>query len=447
MFNRNLKVYLKEWADRKDRKPLVLRGARQVGKTTTINLFAIEFDQYLYFNLDIAGEKKIFDNKDISFDELLKSIYFYKGVSPHQGTTLIFIDEIQNSPFAVAWLRYFHEQAPHIHVIAAGSLLESLIDRHISFPVGRVEYLFMHPLTFDEFLRAMEETAAYDAIHQFPVPAYAHEKLLKLYRTYCLIGGMPEIVANYAEYRDVVRLSHVYDALLISYSDDVEKYASGNAKAAVIRHAISSVSFEAGKRIHFHNFGESKYTSKDMGEALRTLEKAMIISLLYPCTSPRLPLEPNMKRSPKILFLDTGIMNYRAGLQREIFGTNDIQSVYEGRVAEHIVGQELMSRGRYLVDRPSFWVREKKQSSAEVDFVIQHSGRLIPIEVKSGADGRLRSLHLFMDESTHDCAVRIFSGTYNVERIKNLNGKPFSLVNLPYYCTCRLDAILERILV
>jgi hypothetical protein len=445
MYIRNINISLQQWAERKDRKPLVLRGARQVGKTTSVNLFASEFDQYLYFNLDIASEKKIFDDKDLSFEELLKAIFFYKGVSPHSGRILIFIDEIQNSPAAVAWLRYFYEQAPHLYVISAGSLLESLIDRHISFPVGRVEYLFLHPLTFDEFLRATGETSAYDVLNEYPIPSYAHDKLLKLYRTYCLIGGMPEIVAHYAKHKDIVLLSNIYDSLLTSYFDDVEKYASSDTKATVIRHAISSVPLEAGKRIHFHNFGQSNYQSKEMGEALRTLEKAMILHLIYPCTSAKMPMEPDMKKSPKLLFLDTGMMNYRAGLQKEIFGTKDLQSIYEGRVSEHIIGQELIARGRYLADRPSFWVREKKQSSAEVDYVIKHDDRLIPIEVKSGAEGRLRSLHLFMDEAPHSIAVRIYSGMFSVEQIKTLMGKPFTLINLPFYSTCRIDTVLKQI--
>jgi predicted AAA+ superfamily ATPase len=439
MYERNILKDLREWASRPDRKPLVLRGARQVGKTTAVNIFSREYDTFLSFNLDIESEKELFEDRKLTFDELMKALYFYKNKPVTSGKTLIFIDEIQNSPYAVERMRYFYESAPHLHVIAAGSLLESLIDRRISFPVGRVEYLFMRPLTFDEFLRAMKEQSAYEALMEYPVPSYAHEKLMKLFHTYCLIGGMPEIVAQYAEHGDIVALSRIYDALLTAYSDDVEKYASSSAKAVVIRHAIASASREAGQRIHFQNFGNSNYKSREMGEALRTLEKAMLIDVLYPVTQTRLPLAPDGKKSPKLLFLDTGLLNYRAGLQKELFAAADIQSVYQGKIAEHIVGQELISRIRYSVDRPSFWVREKKQSTAEVDYVIINNDRIIPVEVKSGAEGRLRSLHLFMDDAPHSVAVRMYGGKYGIERIKTPAGKPFTLINLPYYCACMID--------
>jgi uncharacterized protein len=439
MYARKILQDLREWSVRPDRKPLVLRGARQVGKTTAVNLFSREYECYLSYNLDIGNDKALFDDKNLSFEDFVKALYFYKDMPVTSAKTLIFIDEIQNSPHAVERMRYFYEKAPHLHVISAGSLLESLIDRHISFPVGRVEYLYMRPLTFDEFLLAIKENGSYDALMQNPAPSYAHEKLLKLFHDYSLIGGMPEIVARYAEHGDIVKLSRIYDLLLTAYSDDVEKYASSPSKASLIRHAISAVPQEAGRRIRFQNFGNSNYRSREMGEALRTLEKAMLIDILYPVTQTRLPLSPDGRKSPKLLFLDTGLLNYRAGFQKELFTATDIQSVYQGRIAEHIVGQELISRARYSIDHPSFWVREKKQSKAEVDYIILNNNRIIPIEVKSGAEGRLRSLHQFMDDAPHATAVRIYSGPYKIDRLNTAAGKPFTLINLPFYCTCVID--------
>jgi len=357
---------------------------------------------------------------------------------------LIFIDEIQACPSAVAYLRFFYEIFPDLYIIAAGSLLETLINTHTSFPVGRVEYLVMKPLNFKEFLTALEEKSSLDIINNtIPVPDFAHDKLMKLFHVYSLIGGMPEIVRKYSEQPDILAVSNLFDSLIVSYLDDVEKYARNHTMALVIRHAVSNAFYEAGARIKFQGFGNSNYKSREMGEALKVLEKAMLIYLLYPSSSVEPPLLPNIKKSPRLQVLDTGMLNYFAGFQKELFGVKDIDSIYQGKIAEHIVGQELLTCDTSPLYKLHFWSREKKQSSAEIDFLIQFKNLIIPVEVKSGAAGRLRSLHQFIDRAPHNYAVRIYSGQLKIDRIKTLNGKDFILLNLPFYLTGCIFEYLE----
>jgi predicted AAA+ superfamily ATPase len=329
-------------------------------------------------------------------------------------------------------------------VIAAGSLLETLLDRHISFPVGRVEYLRVHPLTFEEFLLATGEDQAAAMLNRIPLPVIAHDKLLKLFHRYALIGGMPEVVQLYAQDKDLTQLAPVYDSLITAYLDDIEKYSPRTSQTPVLRHVIQSSFREAGNRIKLAGFGQSNYGSREIGESLQLLEKALLLQRLYPVTDTQLPLTPNHKKSPKLQLLDTGLINYFAGLQTEVFGTTDLNAVYGGKVVEHLVGQELYASHISMLFKLHFWVREKKQSNAEVDFVLAYENKVIPVEVKSGASGRLRSLHQFVDRADHALAVRLYAGKLSVEKAVTLAGKEYQLVNLPYYLASRIEQYLDE---
>ncbi|RLE17152.1 MAG: AAA family ATPase [Acidobacteria bacterium] len=443
MFPRTILGNLEKWANKLHRKPLILRGARQVGKTTAIDLFSREFDQYLKLNLEKLPDRKLFE-QNLSVKELLQAIRLHLNQPMLPGRILLFIDEIQNSPEAIHAMRYFYEEEnPNLYVVSAGSLLETLIAKgNISFPVGRVEYQFMWPLSFSEFLRAEGLTEAYECFHATPIPGFAHEILLKEFRRYMFIGGMPEIVSRYIETDDITSLSPIYQSLLISFQDDVEKYARSGAAAGILRHAIKTLPFEAGKRIHFHGFGNSNYGSREMGEALRTLEKAMLLHLLYPTTATQLPLIPNRKRSPRLQFLDTGLLCSALGLQGGLFEAMELNAVYNGILAEHIVGQELLgiSDGSSV---PVFWVREKRQANAEVDFLLKYKSQVIPVEIKSGKPGILRSLHAFIEQSGARIAVRLYSGGFHVqEAITPVQRVRYTLYNLPLYMASRLPEYL-----
>jgi uncharacterized protein len=444
MFERSTLESLRIWEATPDRKPLVIRGARQVGKTTLVNIFSKDFEQYIYLNLELSRDREIFELSR-SIDELVDAIFFLKGKSKSVSRTLIFIDEIQNSTEAIGWIRYFYEEAKHLYVITAGSLLESLIGTQISFPVGRVEYLPVWPFSFLEFLKAGNEIPSIEALSIIPFPEYAHEKLLDLFRLFTLIGGMPEVIRNYLETRDLSSLTRVFDALLTSYKEDFEKYAKNSAQVHILRHAIDHAFRYAGTRITYQGFGQSNYKSREMKEALLTMERAMLLKLVFPVISTGLPLLPNLKKSPKLQMLDTGLVNYLSGSGQEVFLSRNLTDVYEGRIAEHIVGQELISMQKSMSSFIHFWTREK-DADAEVDFVIPYQGMVIPIEVKSGAKGHLRSLHEFIDRADHAFGVRISSNPLKKEDAITRSGKKFILLNLPFYLVNKIEDYLEWIL-
>ena len=443
MFQRNAILLLHDWKTRPNRKPLIIRGARQVGKTTLVNEFAKEFDTYLHLNLEKSADNELFDKND-TVEDILTSIYLLQNKRKINGSVLLFIDEIQNSARAVALLRYFYEELPHIYVIAAGSLLESLMDRHINFPVGRVEYLALRPCSFSEFLGAVGETELKKAIESISLPSSIHGKAMKLFNEYVLVGGMPEAVAFYAQTKDLVSLNSIYETLITGYRDDSEKYALNPSSEHVIRHILTYGWQYAGQRIKFEKFANSNYKSREMGEALRTSEKALLLELSYPTTSALAPIQPDLKKSPKLLWLDTGLVNYSAGLQKELFGIKDISESWKGKIAEHIVAQELLSLSAKVSEKRYFWVREAKNSQAEIDFIFQYGGQLIPIEVKSGNCSTLKSLHSFMESSTQDIAIRFWNNPVTNDLITLPSGKKYTLHNLPFYYAGQLTAFLKK---
>lgn len=434
---------LKQWKLSNKHKPLIIRGARQVGKTTLINQFANSFDNYLYLNLDRKRDRDLFVDDNIP--SLIDRIHIHCRKRKTDGQTLLFIDEIQNSPEAVRLLRYLKEEAPELYVIAAGSLLETLIDTHVSFPVGRVEYMALRPCSFVEFLNGIGEEYDAEIVQRLEGDAI-HDRLMSHFINYIVVGGMPEAIMKYAERRDVLAVDNIYSSFKNSYSDDVQKYARNKTMASVIRHVIKEGWTYAAEPISFNNFAESNYRSREMGEALRTLERALLLELAYPVTSEQIPLLPNYRRKPKLLWLDTGLVNHYAGVRSEIFNGGDIMSVWKGRVAEHIVAQELIAENFEFGVRRNYWVRDKIDASAEVDFVHQYGNIVVPIEVKSGTNSKLRSLHQFMDKAPHGIAVRVWSGRYSIDNVTTPTGKIFRLINLPFYYVGQLDNILAKVL-
>ncbi len=443
MFSREALSKLEAWKLDKKRKPLIIRGARQVGKTTLIEIFSNKFEQYIYLNLEKPSNAKIFE-EHADIKDIVEIIFLEHPKHIYEKETLLFIDEIQNSSKAIMMLRYFFEEYPNLYVIAAGSLLEAAFGFNKSFPVGRVEYLFLYPLSFKEYLVAKKENKLLELINELPFPIYAHEKALKDFYRYTLIGGMPEIVANYISNDDVVvRLGKIYDSIILSYLDDIEKYATNNTQARIIRYIMQHLFQEIGQRIKFEGFGKSNYKYREMREAFDTIEKAMFLKLKFPTIDVKLPITQSLNKSPKLFLLDTGLINYFAGLQKEVFSVKDISDAHAGKIAEHIVGQELVAYSKSILNLPTFWVREKKQSTAEVDYIYQFENLIIPIEVKSGKVGRLRSLMLFIDKAPHNFAVRIYSGKLSIEKAKTINGKEFNLLNLPFFLISVLEQYLK----
>lgn len=444
MFERIAIHYLRAWAKKKSRKPLIIRGARQVGKTSLIDEFGKEFDHYISLNLDRKSDLDFF-SIETSATQIFESILISRRLQKPKGKVLFFIDEIQNSSIAIKSLRYFYEDMPELYLIAAGSLLESLMQKQVSFPVGRVEYLALRPCTFSEFLHAMGELPFLEKLTSVSVPKLVHFRLMELFKQYTIIGGMPEIINHFSNERDIIALDNIYQTLLTGYRDDVEKYAPGSTITEILRYVIKYGWDYAAQRITFEKFANSNYKSRDMAETLRTLEKTLLLELVYPTTDTKLPVRKDLKKKPKLMWLDTGLVNYAASLQNELYNKEDISDAWRGLIAEHIVGQEIIGASNRFLEERHFWVREARNSQAELDFLfISANHGIVPVEVKSGDSSRLKSLQLFMQSSPSDIAIRFWGNFESKNKIKTPSGKEFTLFNLPYYYAGFIDKYLNE---
>lgn len=432
-FKRHTFSYLNDWKANINRKPLILRGARQVGKTTLVKYFAQTYTYSILLNLEKERDRQLF-SKYKEVNTLVDALFLFHNIPPDAlDNTLLFIDEIQESPEAISQLRYFYEETPELHVIAAGSLLEFAMKKVKSFPVGRVEYLYLHPLNFLEYLDAIGYQPAKEQLDNVPVKGFAHDTLLELFNRYAIIGGMPEVIQTYIHNKRLTDLPKIYESIWETYKTDVEKYTSNETERKIIKHIINTAHLYLDQRIKFQNFGNSNYRSREVGEALRNLNDAKIIQLVYPTTVVTPPIKPDIKKSPRLQFLDTGIVNYTLNIQAQMLGMTDLSNAFKGSVIPHLIMQEILSLNTISNNKLHFWVREKRQSSAEVDIVINYEDKIVPIEVKSGSTGTLKSLHQFIDNSPHKFAIRIYGGNFKIEKHKTPAGKNFLLMNLPYY--------------
>ena len=289
MYERELITQMRQWSQRSPHKPLVIRGARQVGKSTIVREFGKEFDVFIEVNLDLSDDAQAFLRTDNVIEIWQYLCLRSHVVSDPRKRMLLFIDEIQEVPEAVGLLRYFYEKMPWLYVVTAGSRLQSLLKKRVSFPVARVEYLNLRPFSFTEYVNAVEGAEWKTMLEQLNVSALMHEAMTNLFNQYALIGGMPEAVSSYAAYHDIERLSPIFNSLLKGYNEDVERYANSEEQVRIIRHILSTAWYSAAEKITFVRFGNSSYTSTQIHEGMDCLERAYILSLDYPDTSTAAP--------------------------------------------------------------------------------------------------------------------------------------------------------------
>lgn len=447
MFTRDLIQQLKQWRDNPRRKPLVLRGARQVGKTTLVKEFGKEFDSFIALNLE-RDDAELFRRYN-NVNDIWQFLCFKNHIVQDKSKrVLLFIDEIQEEPNAVAMLRYFYEDLPWVYVIAAGSRLQSLMKQQVSFPVGRVEYLTLRPCSFVEYINAKEGEQWADMLRNVAVPEYMHEEMISAFNTYALVGGMPEAVDEYLEHHDLERLSPIYSSLIRGYNEDAEKFAKNPEQVRILRHILGAAWLSAAETITFAGFGNSGFTSTQIHYGMDLLERAYLLSLDYPITTTSAPALPATRRSPKLIMVDTGLTNFMAGIQLEYLQNKNLLDTWRGRSAEHIVAQELrVVLDRHYREHQYFWIRDKKGSSAELDFVWQEGTDIIPIEVKSGTNAHLRSLHTFVNSSDRSVvAIRIWNGSLAVQDIETPmpEKRAFRLINVPFYYAGQLDKVIAK---
>lgn len=435
--------YLRVWKESELRKPLIIRGARQVGKSTLVHKFSEEYKNVIILNLERPKDARVFTELD-EISSIVDNLLLTHNITKDElSETLLFIDEIQEVKQAIGQLRYFYEDFPDLHVIAAGSLLEHVLNKVQHFPVGRVQYLYLHPLNFQEFLKAKGKEAVLKRLKDVPISNVVHAVIMDLFHEYALVGGMPEVVFSYANYKDITLLTNIYESIWASYRDDVLKYAKNVTEQRVVHHILTTAPSYIDQRITFNRFGQSEYGSREVGDSFRSLDAAKVIQLIYPTTRTEVPIITDYRKSPRIQFLDTGILNHNLNIQAQLIEVKDLSTSFKGALLPHIITQELLSLDELSRNKPHFWVRQKRTSQAEVDLVFQYQQYLIPIEVKSGAVGKLRSLHQYMEATNHPYAIRIYGGEFSIHPATTPTGKQFYLMNLPYYLGSYINEYLN----
>jgi predicted AAA+ superfamily ATPase len=411
-FKRKIDGTLLEWKNDKRRKPLMLRGARQVGKTSAVRNLSKSFKYYVEINFeDTVQEVKDFFHAGISPQEICEKISGIVGTPIIAGETLIFFDEIQEHSPALSRLRYFYEQFPKLHVIAAGSLLEFSLEEIPSFGVGRIDTMFMYPFSFHEFLLADDKAhwakLIDEATPEKPVFTSVHSKLIEELRRFLIIGGMPEVVAEFVETHDFLRCRKTLNSLLIAFRNDFAKYKK-RVPAARINEVFTSIAYQAEGKFIYERV--SKNLNND--QVKKSLELLLNAGLCYQVTHASangVPLGANINpKYRRIIPFDTGL--YQQILNLDISGillSNDFDVINKSAIAEIFVGCELKkSQSSYTDNELYCWVREKDKSTAQIDFVIQQGETVVPVEVKSGSSGKMQSMWQFLREKKSEYGIR-----------------------------------------
>ena len=443
MITRNLYTNLINWKHSSSSLPLILRGARQVGKTTLINEFGQSYEHYLYFNLEKNEDFILFENLN-SVNRLIQLLFIARGFQINaDGSTLIFIDEVQEKPEVIETLRYFKEDYAKIDIVVTGSLLEFGLNKISKVPVGRVEFMELYPLNFKEYLEGLGQRATIELLNAVPLENEYLPILYRYFHDFALVGGMPGIAVAYIQEKNITRVRNLYSAIIESYKEDVEKYAANDTSKKIIRHIMDTAPYEMDNRINLNHFGGSGFRTREVKEAMDALSKARLLELIYPTTQTAPPIIPDLKKRPRLHFLDVGLVNYQLGLHQELLRINDLHQSSKGKLVQQIVNQEIKSTDYLPGNKNAFWVREERGTSSEVDIIYPYKNMLIPIEVKSGASGTLRSLHEFMDRCPHHFAVRIYGGKLSTDEITTTKGKRYKLLNLPYFLSAWIKDYLD----
>ena len=393
---RDLSPYLHEWKSDPLRVPLILRGARQVGKSWIVRQFGQSFDSFVELNFDEDEELHSLFNARIDIDLLLQKIQFYTGSKIEPGKTLLFLDEIQECPKALKTLRYFKEKCPALHVIAAGSLIDFELE-NVGLPVGRVQFLYLYPLSFVEFLSVSGkiELREYIKSHKLSDEAI-HKLLLEEIKTYMWLGGMPAVVDAWLTLKDPVKCQALQDRIITAYRQDFSKYAKRN-QIANVEMVFANIPNQIGKKFQYKNIDDG-VRSSSLKSALSLLVKAGVAYECFHTSAQGLPLAAgkNEKRF-KVYMFDIGLAQRMMGLSLKEWVTKSLDIKYIGGVAEQFVAQEYVA---YCPpEKPHelyYWHREEKSSNAEVDFIFLKDGQIIPVEVKSGTKGGMKSLRQFL---------------------------------------------------
>ena len=400
-----------QWSSTKDRKPLLLRGARQVGKTSAVHHFAKHFDYFAEVDFNERKDIQYLFEGSFSPQEICQYLSIHLQTPIISGKTLLFFDEIQACPAAINRLRYFYEKYPELHLIAAGSLLEFALEELPSYGVGRIRSLFMYPFSFEEFLWATNNEALSQLINQSapsrPLPPPLHEQALKLLRQFLVIGGMPAVVSRFCDDGNLLECQRILSKLIQSFRDDFAKYRK-RVPSSRIDATFRSVA-EQGLGKFVYNKVDCEANTAQIRTALETL---ILAGLVYPVTHTSangIPLGAEInEKYRRMLLCDTGLAQRLLNLEiTDILSSDELQVVNRGSIAEMFIGTELIKAASCYSPQPLYcWHREKAGSNAEVDYVVQVGANIYPIEVKSGMKGSMQSMRLFMKLKNSPIGIR-----------------------------------------
>lgn len=414
---RNIDLELLEWKNNPMRKPLLLRGARQVGKSSAVRHFGKEFKYFAEVNFERHKAVKTFFQGDIDIRLIAQKIAKYINVPIEEGETLLFLDEIQECPEAIMALRFFKEDYPGLHVIAAGSLLEFTLQELPTYGVGRIHTLFMYPMTFDEFLKANDENGLIDmkgqADSRHPLDDAFHEKLVEYFRIYLLVGGMPEAVLAWIKTHDFNQCSRVQEDIILTYDDDFSKYKK-RVSPDLLRTTMRGICHQPGENITFKQIS-ADYRSSQIREAVRLLTLAGLTTPVVATSGNGIPLDAEAnEKNMKILFLDSGLLltvlqlegNLAQHLIEQIMTGNPQELVNKGGLVEMVAGLEILRNKPCVQRQRMFYWKKSGNSIAEIDYLDIFNLKVTPIEIKSGTQGGMKSLWLFMREKHLTEAIR-----------------------------------------
>ncbi len=444
---------LTNWMQRPNRKPLIVRGARQVGKTFLIRHFGkSNFNNTIEINFEKKPDlASLFVSKDPH--RIVTLLELQTGQTITAGSTLLFLDEIQAAPQVIETLRYFFEEHPGLHVIAAGSLLEFALEQPaFPVPVGRIEYMYLGPLQFEEYLLAKGEERLVAFIRAFDFKDFIapplHDKLLNHVREFMIVGGMPASVRATVKATSLTAVEAEKQSILETFIDDFGKYA-GKTDPERLRKVFTRIPLLVGQRLKYANI-DREDQARNLSHALTLLCRALVMFRVHHTAGNGIPLRAETRETLfKPLFLDVGLLCSACGLNLlNIETATDLLQVNQGSICEQFVGQHLLySQPSFIKPELFFWMREERSSNAEVDYVISTGPRIIPIEVKAGKTGTLKSMQVFLATKGYPTGVRIntdqptrHQAAYALPR---LTEKKFELLSIPFYLIGQLHRLLQ----
>lgn len=443
--------HLKEWLASTSRNPLVIRGARQVGKTWLVREIARERGLTLIeVNFELEPSKKILF-KENDPKKTLTALEVHVGQQIEIKNTLLFLDEIQAYPEMLAKLRWFKELMPELAVIATGSLLEFVLEKHdFSMPVGRISYYHLEPLSFEEYLYEKNQPLWRYIMeyHWEKVPETVHEKALNYLQEYIIVGGLPAAMQVWLECESFVAVQQVHHDILTTYRDDFGRY-NKRYDVQIFEDVFNHIPKNVGQKIvysHINNQSQSTTLKK----IFTLISKARVIHPIKSTSGNGIPLKAEVNdKNIKAISLDVGLMNSLLGINLQDFKSiKDLELINKGAIAEQVVGQLLRTIHPYYIEPALYyWLRNKPGSNAEVDYLIQHHRAIIPIEVKAGTKGSMQSLHLFMKLKNLSTAVLLntnMPGKMNVETKTSTNDiVKYQLLTVPIYMIGQLQRLLD----